>query len=1218
MAEIDSAKFYGTEKVSTTIWGQEFWGSYVEGNPPATLAEDTVMSGLKLSGASFTVGEGAVIGIENGTILSGHTAAGFVGGAIYCEKSNALILVSGSTFSENHIAGVDPRSSNGFNLNGGAAIYIAAPTHSVNLKIDNTLFEGNIAKNDSSIKGDVNKYGGAIFATRTNLTINGSTFHDNQAYGGGAIYTRVANNSITNNLFSENNSGNGALALYNGSSNTVSGNRFFSNDSTNSGGAIFVTSASATLTGNTFYDNSAKNAGGAGIFVTNNSTVNANYNIFDSNKIEITTTGGAAISINTGKVSLTGNTYRNNTTLGNGGALLVKTGNTVNITGELFYGNAASKLGGAVYSDDATLNINGATFGTDSDTLYAAGGVVNFSGNLLVRASLTGDGTATFNVDGANFVFDNTTAIEVGNMTVTSATMQFTNTQQVDFAAQDLSKVAITVDGNDYLTKGTYTLATGIDTIGTYKLTGNLTGQTLTFADGSLTLTADYTFDVIENYNFTARQVINTSVAVAYINATANGNICEDNSGGVLYITNSPVVDVIGGTFSNNQSLAKGDGNVAGGGAIYTTGKTTISKTLFDNNKTKKESSFYGGAINSRGGTLTINGATFSNNYAYTSGGAVMTSNGTTISDSYFFGNESRSGGAVICYSDVKVFGGTFSGNHVINYGGALNAIQNNVDIIVKNGTLFAGNYTTGDSGAGGAIYITKDTNTLNIDGATFSGNTAKNGGAIYIAAAGAKADIANAIFATDSDTIYSSGTVNFSGSITLNASLYGNGVFTIADGANFTIGAGIDLNGVDFTKATITVNGADYLTDTLIATGVGGADTTKLHVTNNKFMTLTLDGTELWLKEIAGTDITENIFTGNGLTNMDGGAVGTLFATKNNESDIATKISGGKVESNLVGGAYVSAGNTAAVDKVELLIGGTAELVDGARAYAGGYLYGNENADKAAAEAQLTVGKVNVNLTGGTVGGNLYGGAHARQNGNASVTKVNITVTDGSHSRIYAGGWAEKGAVSSVGTANVIISGGTVDYLYGGGANADGTTTVGATTITIENSALVNTVFMSGRYGYSSVSGTVTLNYNSTTGMKRLSGVSSAGVDNALHTVVNVLSDLTADLIDYVDKFVINEDCLLTAKDAFYLGNRTATGETTGVTTFDFITDGLDKDWTAVAGISDFANAQFSINGAIGTWDGDVMTVTEDDLTIKLTLDRTNNKVTLAQVTNA
>ena len=186
-------------------------------------------------------------------------------------------------------------------------------------------------------------------------------------------------------------------------------------------------------------------------------------------------------------------------------------------------------------------------------------------------------------------------------------------------------------------------------------------------------------------------------------------------------------------------------------------------------------------------------------------------------------------------------------------------------------------------------------------------------------------------------------------------------------------------------------------------------------------------------------------------------------------------------------------------------------------------------------------------------------------------------------------------------------------DLLYGGGANADGTTTVGTTTITIENDAVVNTVFMSGRYGYSSVSDTVTLNYNSTTGMKRLSGVSSAGVDNAGNTVVNVLSNLTADVIDYVDKFVINENCTLTANDAFYLGNRLENGETDGFTIFDFSTDGLDKEWTAVAGISDFTNAKFAVNGeGLTTWDGKAAIAIDG---YELTYDAKDKTIKLAQV---
>ncbi|MBQ9803305.1 MAG: hypothetical protein IJW35_00520, partial [Lentisphaeria bacterium] len=265
---------------------------------------------------------------------------------------------------------------------------------------------------------------------------------------------------------------------------------------------------------------------------------------------------------------------------------------------------------------------------------------------------------------------------------------------------------------------------------------------------------------------------------------------------------------------------------------------------------------------------------------------------------------------------------------------------------------------------------------------------------------------------------------------------------------------------------------------------------------------------------------------------------------------------------------------------------------------YAGGYLYGNAGDAEAAAEAQLTVKSVNITLDGGAVSTNMYGGAHARQNGNASVTKVNITVTAGNHGRIYAGGWAEKGAVSSVGTANVIISGGTVDYLYGGGANADGKTYVTTSNITISGAAEVNTIFMGGRYGYSWVDN-VSLTFDGKAKvLKRLSGVSSAGMDYAKATTVELATNVTADLIDYVDKFVISENCTLTANDAFYLGNRLENGETDGFTTFDFIAEG-EANWTALAGISDFTNAKFAVNGIEGSeWKDDVMAIGDYTLT--------------------
>ncbi|MBQ9804205.1 MAG: hypothetical protein IJW35_05100, partial [Lentisphaeria bacterium] len=80
-----------------------------------------------------------------------------------------------------------------------------------------------------------------------------------------------------------------------------------------------------------------------------------------------------------------------------------------------------------------------------------------------------------------------------------------------------------------------------------------------------------------------------------------------------------------------------------------------------------------------------------------------------------------------------------------------------------------------------------------------------------------------------------------------------------------------------------------------------------------------------------------------------------------------------------------------------------------------------------------------------------------------------------------------------------------------------------------------------------------------------------------------------------------------------FYLGNRTATGETDGFTTFDFIAEG-EANWTAVAGIDDFTNAKFAVNGSEAQlWNG------KSAIAIggyELTYDAKDKTIKLAQIT--
>jgi len=1168
--------------------------------------------------AGATLDIGAVSFINNAAI-NGETMVN--GGAVY-NQNGAAANFDGSVFTGNTAA------------NGGA-IYTADGTVSV----ANSHFSGN------GVVAALNYDGGAIYSVRSTLSISGSTYTGNTAGGrGGAVCVDAGTLTLSGSEFYGNSADQGG-ALANNSTATVSNLYFSGNAAATAGGAIYNT-GTIDITGATFATetdtiyNTGKivfsgdiDASATTLTTTKTFDNNGNLTVGVFEAENITGAGGAGAIWNGGTVTLLAGKIANTsysdagairnhyeTSVANIGAVLMENnsaGNdggavynkgTVNLTGTTFSGNEAGR-GGAIYNE-GKLNIDGATFTTASDTVYnsAANGALVFSGEV--------DMSATTLITKANF---------------------------------DIAK-------NATLTLGTIDADYGADLGSAYGVIFNDDNAVLNLNDGIVSVNNRYGTGHGAIRNHAATAVANIGKVLFTNNYTGTSGECDGEYGGAIY--NAGTMNLTGTTFSGNEA--------GRGGAIYNQGTVNIDGATF---ATATDNIFNYGTVNFINGTVDMSATSITSHNRISNDGSIFVAGEFNSSGATTFGG----GGGFYNGSVTTINGGTFYNNSAALGGGAIYNARNAE--LVLNAMIFANNSAPAGAYGGGAIYADEN-GSMTVSGCTFAynsvtgdggaiynygdleisntlfyANTATgNGGALLGFSSGNTIDISGSTFATASDTIYTNGTVNFADRNIINASISGSGIFNVnnaelifnnsetitvaalafsgmentisVNGSEvgfsefiFNSGSQVNFNSLDLSDVMLTVDGTGLGAGAVIATGVTAIGAYTISNKSNIYFGLAVVDNDLVLKEIdaqitAGSDFES--YTGNGVTVMDGGKVGTLFADKSGAKNITTTILGGKVESNLVGGAYVAAGNTAAVNKVELLIGGTAGFADGSRAYAGGYLYGNAEDAEAAAEAQLTVKSVNITIDGGAVSGNLYGGAHARQFGNASVTEVNITVTAGSHGRIYAGGWAEKGAVSSVGTSTVIISGGTVDYLYGGGANADGTTTVGTTTITIENDAVVNTIFMSGRYGYSSVSGTVTLNYNSTTGMKRLSGVSSAGVDNANNTVVNVLSDLTADLIDYVDKFVISEDCKLTANDAFYLGNRTATGETDGFTIFDFSTDGLDKEWTAVAGISDFTNARFSINGSEAQlWDGESALAIGD---YKLSYNKEEKLITLAQ----
>jgi len=894
------------------------------------------------------------------------------------------------------------------------------------------------------------------------------------------------------------------------------------------------------------------------------------------------------------------------------------------IDGTVYVGAQYDSVKNAAAAEKFIL-VQGGTYKSGGQIVPLAGTTISGSNGATISENTIGYDT---NKSGGAAIYNSN-----GELTVSGVTFAYTTASGNTFAGLGSAisnNKTLTIDNCDFVgnttTGGGAIVNTGTLTITNTKFVGNESR-----VGGALMFRGDHTdtySSYIENCDF--------------INNTATSN------GGAMYIQNETVV-IKNSRFDSNTGVATIYINV-GGAHIYDSVINNASEyALRISNTVQYASSIHNTTISNtaKNGavtiqksaahvpTLTLGNVTFNNN----AGGALGLAGGKTYVDGLLTLQTAKDTVTIYAHEEgyhapeMIILGGSFlvgdaklakvvdansanwckaekpvvddAAKYQLYWGGDNDLYITTADTVLLgdfvNADLAAGvNYVTvGETGYVGdvcdlATALTGDSVTV-LGSAEFADTMDVSGKTI------------TGIGAVISGTVKNSGTLTLAGTITINADLDKAGTYAIAAGTAF--------NNADFSAVNISVDGSLYQDKAVtIATGVTAIGKYTTGVEN---LYLTVENGSLILRE---ANVTGDVatFAGTGSNLMTNGEVVTFFADKSgaDADNIATTIQGGKVESNLVGGAYVAAGNTAEVDKVELLIGGTAEVA--AKVYAGGYLYGNAGDAEAAAEAQLTVDEVNINIDGGAVSTNMYGGAHARQNGNAKVDTVNITVTDGSHSRIYAGGWAEKGAVSSVGTSNVIISGGTVDYLYGAGANADGKTYVTTTNITVSDDAVVNTIFMGGRYGYSWVDNVNLTFAGENKELNRLSGVSSAGMDYAKATVVELATNVTANLIDYVDKFVINEGYTLTANNEFYLGNRVEGGAEPGVTTFDFITDGLDKDWTAVAGISDFTNAQFSINGAIGTWDGDVMTVTEDDLTIKLTLDRINNKVTLAQVTNA
>ena len=192
-------------------------------------------------------------------------------------------------------------------------------------------------------------------------------------------------------------------------------------------------------------------------------------------------------------------------------------------------------------------------------------------------------------------------------------------------------------------------------------------------------------------------------------------------NGSVFYVGRNSSLTLLN---SNGTGAITGGNTTGSGGAIYVEGggNLTLRNVSFTNNTAQ----YFGGAIFLENKTnIIIENANFTDNQAAHHGGAIYVEgfSDSSISNVNFNDNEGYHGGAIFLgnNTDTCIFNSTFSKNFADEFGGAIFANNNAMNVTVWNAT-----FSSNSAGAGGAIYAGSETG-LNVTDCSFINNTASN-----------------------------------------------------------------------------------------------------------------------------------------------------------------------------------------------------------------------------------------------------------------------------------------------------------------------------------------------------------------------------------------------------------------------------------------------------------------------------------------------------------
>ena len=731
---------------------------------------NVTLTGGKISGNVMTnVGTAAAVTIDKGVLTISGTAAiednlleADSGAVVVVSQSGGSISMTGGSILGNKGAcasGVKITSGTTFTMSGGLIFGNTGASDGGGVNVSGGTFTmsgtAEIRGNKAAING-----GGVYVAKGAVFNMNGGTISENtqtttNSGGGGGVLSygtvTMTDGTIKDNI-SKNNGG--GIYVWEGTFD-MEGGTISGNSAGMYGGGVMIRAARFTLDGGTVRantlghdkvygtqvcvgSNSSNSAVGKTFFVMESGTIDAG----GTAKRDVSVLGGEATIVDgsvTGAVDVIG-------AVGNEARLAVQGGS---ITGTVTNGTTALPTGTS--RGKCTTTITGGKFSQSPSAFVAGGYKVTDSGDSALPYTVVAD-VPDPTVCALHGDHDGWTAVDNSRSTSITAGGNYyltgdittarggTTTGALNFAGESSStEFTLCLNGHSILIAGTTQGVMSAVRIEKGHLTivngikpepdkdGNPTSGLIT-GSGSYTNKDGAAQTNGRSFQIGTNDSIKDSVTICD-NVHVNG---LSTTGAPIYMFSDGILNVEGGTISNNS------GGSGYGGAIRMAGQMTMSGGTISNNTTSGN----GGAVlvcqdgSHPAGTFTMTGGTISGNTAklgggvyvaeagtFTMSGGTISGNSATTSDSGKGGGGVYVAGAFTMSDDAKI-----SGNTVSVGGGGVN-VAAGATFDMTGGTI-SGNKHTGSSGGGGGVL---NHGTFTMSGGTITGNSNKsNGGGVY------------------------------------------------------------------------------------------------------------------------------------------------------------------------------------------------------------------------------------------------------------------------------------------------------------------------------------------------------------------------------------------------------------------------------------------------------------------------------------------------------